>query len=99
MSNTLNHITDWIVKVLIATFIIFVLINEAHRDYMLKKYTYNYLELKHLYSNYQIVEKSCINDTCYYLRLHNPIDSINTIQSVKVKDYIYFNWFVGDYIK
>lgn len=59
----------------------------------------NYLELQFLYKNYLIVEKKCYNETHYYLFLKNPVDSTKKDIPVKVKDYIYFNWYVGDYIK
>lgn len=60
----------------------------------------NYIELKHSYKNCIIVGKSDKHEQ-YMLYINNPyIDNNNLIDyKVKVKDYIYFNWFIGDTIK
>lgn len=94
-----NKISKGIGNVIIILFIAFVLLNETRRSMLLKAKTHDYIELRNDYRNYQIIEKKCLNDTCYYLRLENPVDSIKENKLIKVKDYIYFNWFVGDYIK
>lgn len=93
---SLNNISKNTLLIVLCT-ILFIL-TEKYYSHINKK-TYNYLELKHQYKNYKIVEKDVINDTCYYLILKNTVDSTRHTKTVKVKDYIFFNWYVGDCIK
>lgn len=48
------------------------------------------------FKNYIVLEKKTVQDTMYYLRLKNPIDS--TSKWIKVKDHAYFTLFPTDTI-
>lgn len=58
---------------------------------------YNYFELRNDFKNYKIVDKTCVNDTCYYLELKSPIDTKKS-KEVRVKAHVYFNFFVNDQV-
>lgn len=60
--------------------------------------TYNFFELSMSFKHYQVVDKTILDDSCYYLELKSPIDTKET-KVVKVKDYVYLRTFVNDVIK
>lgn len=94
--HILNNISNFLICVSLITLILIYLGDMLVDD----TEPLNYIELKHSYKNCIIVGKSDKHEQ-YMLYINNPyIDNNNLIDyKVKVKDYIYFNWFIGDTIK
>lgn len=62
---------------------------------------YNYIDLKNDYKNCIIIGKDNFNGA-YKLKLCNPFlheEGLSVDYTIFVKDYIYFNNFIGDTIK
>lgn len=104
LNNSIKRSSTSYIMNIISNFLIIVLILVLAalyiRDIYEKQHVeLNYLEMKLSYKNCIIVEKSDKNG--YMLYLKNPYLKSNDLidYTICVKDYIYFNWFIGDTIK
>lgn len=93
-SYILNNISTTIILILIITLGL-IYLHDRHPK------VYNYIEMKNTYKNCIIVGKEN-KDNTYKLKLYNPYVHENELKVdyvILVKDYIYFNKFIGDTIK
>lgn len=93
-SYILNNISTTIILILIITLGL-IYLHDRHPK------VYNYIEMKNAYKNCIIVGKEN-KDNTYKLKLYNPYIHENELRVdyvILVKDYIYFNKFIGDTIK
>lgn len=96
-SHILNDISNFIICVsLIVLLLIYIKEQLPTNDTK----ALEYIELKHSYKNCIIVGKSERNEQ-YILHLRNPFMNNNNFvdYNVRVKDYVFFNFYIGDTIK
>lgn len=86
-----------ILEIIIVLLLVYVLWNDAVFGFFKKAQVYNHFEMRNEFKNYVIADKHYDCDTTYYMILKNPVDS--KTKKIKVKDYVYLHWFVGDTIK
>lgn len=96
-SHILNNISNFIICVaLIVLILIYIKEQLPSND----TEALEYIELKHSYKNCIIVGKS-EKQNRYILYLRNPFMNNNNFAdySIEVKDYVFFNFYIGDTIK
>lgn len=93
--NNTDYVMNRISSLIIIILTIVLVILYSKDAYDKRHRTLNYIEMRHSYKNCIIVYKTEYNG--YKLYLHNPVS--NKAVTIKVEDYIYFNWFIGDTIK